>query len=145
EATGYESCYIKRQPESPDEVERAIMAMAVGCCGAHRYGGRDPQSLHALWEAGIDASQLDHPPAEGFPERTSPRFMPPEELHRLMVASELAIKCAVAGQPSEAYAALAAVLRRASEAADAGEAWGIQLRDVLRGQMERYARDQGLP
>src|SRR5262245_43124664 len=32
-------CYFKRQPATPQELQRAVMAVAVGCCGAVRYGG----------------------------------------------------------------------------------------------------------
>jgi hypothetical protein len=41
-------CYFKRQPTTPEELERAIRAVAVGCCGAVRYGGRDPQVIRRL-------------------------------------------------------------------------------------------------
>jgi hypothetical protein len=35
------SCYFRRQPVTPDEVERAINAVCVSCCGAVRYVGND--------------------------------------------------------------------------------------------------------
>jgi hypothetical protein len=41
-------CYFKRQPETPDELDRAIMAVAVGCCGAVRYGGRDGRIIERI-------------------------------------------------------------------------------------------------
>jgi hypothetical protein len=41
-------CYFKRQPKTPEELERAIRAVAVGCCGAVRYGGRDPEVIRRL-------------------------------------------------------------------------------------------------
>src|SRR5215813_10850867 len=41
-------CYFKRQPQTPDEMERAIRAVNVGCCGAVRYRGKDPSILAKL-------------------------------------------------------------------------------------------------
>jgi hypothetical protein len=35
-------CYFKKQPQTPEELDRAIQAVNVGCCGAVRYGGTDP-------------------------------------------------------------------------------------------------------
>lgn len=43
-------CYFKRQPATLEEMEQAIMAVAVGCCGAVRYGGTDPAVIHRLAE-----------------------------------------------------------------------------------------------
>jgi hypothetical protein len=44
----YEHCYFKRQPQTPEETEHAIMAVRVGCCGAVRYGGSDPAIIARL-------------------------------------------------------------------------------------------------
>jgi hypothetical protein len=38
-------CYFKRQPATSEELARAIRAVAVGCCGAVRYGGREPRVI----------------------------------------------------------------------------------------------------
>jgi hypothetical protein len=46
-AVGYH-CYFRRQPETPAELERAIRAVEVGCCGAVRYGGPDPEIIRRL-------------------------------------------------------------------------------------------------
>lgn len=35
-------CYFRKQPTSPDEIDRACLAVLVSCCGAVRYGGDDP-------------------------------------------------------------------------------------------------------
>jgi hypothetical protein len=43
-------CHFKCQPTTPDEWQRAVMAVAVGCCGAVRYGGTDPAILRRLAE-----------------------------------------------------------------------------------------------
>jgi hypothetical protein len=34
-------CFFKKQPETADEIERAIRAIAGACCGAFRYAGKD--------------------------------------------------------------------------------------------------------
>lgn len=47
-------CYFKRQPRTREEEDRAIMAVAVGCCGAVRYGGQDPRIIRRLVELGSD-------------------------------------------------------------------------------------------
>jgi hypothetical protein len=52
-------CYFKRQPATPEELERAMMAVAVGCCGAVRYGGTNPAVLHRLAELGTSTA-CDH-------------------------------------------------------------------------------------
>jgi hypothetical protein len=43
-------CYFKRQPGTALELQRAVMAVAVGCCGSVRYGGTDPVVLERLAE-----------------------------------------------------------------------------------------------
>ena len=53
-------CYFRRQPETPKELEQAIRAVAVGCCGAVRYGGTDQAILNSLAELGSSAD-CDHP------------------------------------------------------------------------------------
>ena len=45
EKGSYPHCYFKRQPETPEETEQAIMACVVSCVGAVRYGGHDPEIL----------------------------------------------------------------------------------------------------
>jgi hypothetical protein len=52
-AHGGYHCYFKRQPVTPDELERAIMAVAVGCCGAVRYAGTNPAIIRRLSELGV--------------------------------------------------------------------------------------------
>ena len=42
------SCYFRRQPVTPDEVQRAINAVAVSCCDAVQYDGDDPAILAQL-------------------------------------------------------------------------------------------------
>jgi hypothetical protein len=47
EKDGYH-CYVRRQPETPEEVEHAIRAVYVSCCKAVWYGGNDPKILGRL-------------------------------------------------------------------------------------------------
>lgn len=53
-------CYFKKQPKTPEETERAIMACAVGCIGCVRYAGSDPTILKRLEEhrGGWEASDV---------------------------------------------------------------------------------------
>jgi hypothetical protein len=32
-------CYFKRQPKSPEEIDRAVKAVLANCCGSYRYAG----------------------------------------------------------------------------------------------------------
>src|SRR5262245_22568795 len=53
-------CYFKRQPTTPNELEQAIWAVAVGCCGAVRYAGSNAAVLCRLQELG-SAEACDEP------------------------------------------------------------------------------------
>jgi len=46
-------CYFKRQPQTPDELDHAIMAVAVGCCAGVRYAGRNAAIIGRLAELGV--------------------------------------------------------------------------------------------
>lgn len=46
------SCYFRRQPETPDEFDRAVRAVWVACCRAVRYRGQDPNVQRKLIELG---------------------------------------------------------------------------------------------
>jgi hypothetical protein len=58
--------YFTRQPETPDEIERACCALEVCCVDALRYGGTDPAILRRL---GNLEELCDHP-LPGGPLRT---------------------------------------------------------------------------
>jgi hypothetical protein len=45
-------CYFKRQPTTVGELERAIWAVTVACCGAVRYAGSDAAVIRRLEELG---------------------------------------------------------------------------------------------
>jgi hypothetical protein len=45
-------CYFKKQPETPEEVERAVMACYVSCVRAVRYAGKNPKILKRFRELG---------------------------------------------------------------------------------------------
>jgi hypothetical protein len=57
----YEHCYFKKQPQTDDEIERAIKAIAVSCISGLRYGGTDEKILKRLYELG-ESAQCDHKP-----------------------------------------------------------------------------------
>lgn len=41
-------CYFRRQPSTPEELDRAIRAVQVSCCGAVRYAGKDPETMKRI-------------------------------------------------------------------------------------------------
>jgi hypothetical protein len=43
---------FKKQPETPEEVERAVMACYVSCVRGVRYAGKDPKILKRFLELG---------------------------------------------------------------------------------------------
>ena len=43
-----DGCYFFKQPRTPEELERAVRAVCVSCCGAVRYGGEDQTILDRL-------------------------------------------------------------------------------------------------
>lgn len=49
-------CIWKRQPESPDEMERAFAAFSACCVGCYRYAGNDPKVVSR-----VGVSYCDHP------------------------------------------------------------------------------------
>lgn len=51
-------CYFRKQPTTPEETNRAIRALQVSCCEAHRYAGKDAQILEELISRGC-GSQCD--------------------------------------------------------------------------------------
>jgi hypothetical protein len=61
----YGHCYFKKQPETVDEIERAINAIAVSCISGLRYGGTDEKILKRLYEIG-EGRQCDHKPIGNY-------------------------------------------------------------------------------
>ena len=55
----YGHCYFKKQPETDEEIERAINAIAVSCISGLRYGGTNEKILKRLNEIG-EGEQCDH-------------------------------------------------------------------------------------
>jgi hypothetical protein len=47
-------CFFKKQPISPAELEQAIQAVNVCCCGAYRYSGNDPKVISRLDSSACD-------------------------------------------------------------------------------------------
>jgi hypothetical protein len=52
-AVGGYHCYFKRQPQEPEELDRAIKAVWAGCCAAVRYSGTDPAIIRKLSDLGV--------------------------------------------------------------------------------------------
>lgn len=46
--SGHAHCFFERQPDTPEELDRAIRAIRVSCCGAVRYGGADAAVLERI-------------------------------------------------------------------------------------------------
>jgi len=65
-STGYYGhCYFKKQPQTEEEIERAINALAVSCISGLRYGGTDEKILKRLYEMG-EGNQCDHKPIGNY-------------------------------------------------------------------------------
>ena len=53
-------CYFKRQPQSAVELDQAVEAIRVSCCGALRYAGRIHEVLAKLRALGLE-ERCDYP------------------------------------------------------------------------------------
>jgi hypothetical protein len=79
-----EGCHFVRQPETLDEIGRAINAVRVSCADCLRYGGNDPAILDELCGSGMakvcdilkSASSADAPRDTKTPARVSDRSHP---------------------------------------------------------------------
>jgi hypothetical protein len=81
---GYSHCYFKRQPETPDEVERAVMACYVSCVRAVRYAGKNTKILKWFQELGsLDSCDVFSPDED----KALPRTLR-EKLERLRGAED---------------------------------------------------------
>jgi len=56
--TRFDHCFVTRQPETPEEIDRMIEVVASSCVSAYRYCGTDPEILRKLIAAGC-AGQCD--------------------------------------------------------------------------------------
>ena len=65
----FDHCFVSRQPETPEEIDRMIEVIACSCVQAYRYCGTDPGILRRLVEAGC-SEQCDalakHPARPGL-------------------------------------------------------------------------------
>lgn len=59
DADEHSHCYFKRQPITTVEVDAAINALCVACCGALRYGGDDERLIERIVAAGIETDRVD--------------------------------------------------------------------------------------
>lgn len=57
----YGHCFFKKQPQTPEEIGRAIHAMKVSCVGGIRYGGKNEAILQRLYNLGLE-KECDHLP-----------------------------------------------------------------------------------
>jgi hypothetical protein len=73
---GLYHCYFRRQPQTPEELDRAIQAVEVGCCGAVRYGGQNPEIVKRLQKWAAEA--CDHSPLQP-PESRARDSVEPEQ------------------------------------------------------------------
>lgn len=51
ELIGYDAdfhCYFKKQPETEEEIEHAVLAVYVSCCEGVQYGGSNPEILKKI-------------------------------------------------------------------------------------------------
>ncbi len=55
-----DGCFFKKQPETPEELNRALLAMHVNCVASLRYAGTDVTILKRLHKLGMK-EQCDHP------------------------------------------------------------------------------------
>lgn len=80
-------CYFARQPETANELEQAMNAVLVSCCGAVRYAGDDPQILERLqkWNCHKQCDVVHpwkpHPLSEPSPQ--SPPVVSTDRAHPL--------------------------------------------------------------
>jgi hypothetical protein len=69
---GCSHCYIKKQPATPDDIERIVAAMVASLCSGLRYCGDEPKVLEALRRAGQSSrcdelsDDVDSPSASSF-------------------------------------------------------------------------------
>lgn len=61
----YGHCYFKKQPETEEEIESAINAIAVSCISGLRYGGTNENILKRLYEIG-EGEQCDQKPLGNY-------------------------------------------------------------------------------
>ena len=45
-------CFFKKQPQTEEEIQKAINAIAVSCVSALRYGGTDQNIIKRLYHLG---------------------------------------------------------------------------------------------
>jgi hypothetical protein len=64
-------CYFKRQPANAIELDQAVYAIQVACCGALRYGGSSSSVIQKLKDLG-EANQCDAVMPYKYPEPPFP-------------------------------------------------------------------------
>lgn len=61
----YGHCYFKKQPKTPEELDRAINALAVSCIAGIRYGGKNEEILKRFYEMGLE-KECDYKPVGNY-------------------------------------------------------------------------------
>jgi hypothetical protein len=89
-----EGCYFRRQPETEEEVQCAIMAISVSCVAPHRYAGTDSKIRLRLAAMQV-ADACDHPLEQPVAPQSHVRF----SLLHIVDATELAALFVPASQP----------------------------------------------
>ena len=64
-----DSCFVKRQPQTPSEVDRMLRAMITSELGCIRYAGVDPAIIRRLAESGEGVLSDVTPPADIVPAK----------------------------------------------------------------------------
>src|SRR6476660_9464693 len=55
---GNNDTYFVKQPETPEEIERACCALQVCCVSALRYGGKNPEIIRRLGNSSADCDHM---------------------------------------------------------------------------------------
>lgn len=89
--TGEDYCFVRRQPNSQDEVDRTIRAMWASEVDCIRYRGHDAALLERLAKAGM-TNQADHPHLPDMPSAPRDRvsFSMPAGINPPASASQIA-------------------------------------------------------
>ena len=54
ESDGGYHCYFKKQPSTQEEIDDAVSAIAVSCCGAVQYKGHNESIIQAIITEGCE-------------------------------------------------------------------------------------------
>lgn len=69
----HDLCFVKKQPETPDELDRMIEVMATQDLGCIRYRGKDEATVQRILEV-ADIDVIDGKPSKSSPTSWWRRF-----------------------------------------------------------------------